>query len=131
MDLRSKLLKNSFLLYWKIVFVKKSLSFLYIVLSSNKIFFGITVGDKKNDTPFGTFLEVVITLWVFEIELKMLYHCKAKILNFFMVCFVFWYFHFLLRYWCVYENRTLFSHKEYYTPILQISNFFFENFNKN
>ena len=27
----------------------------------------------------------------------------------FVVCFVFWYFHFLLRYWCVYQNSTLFS----------------------
>ena len=64
-------------------------------------------GQKRR--TFGTFFEMIITLWVFDTQLKIWYHWRAEIINFFMICFVFWYFHFLWRYWCVYKNSTLFS----------------------
>ena len=69
-----------------------------------------TVVDKKNATPFGTFFAMIISLWVFETQIKNWYHWREEILNFVMMCLVCSYSHLFKRYGCVSENDTLCLH---------------------
>ena len=72
-------------------------------------YFNIQLWTKKNCTLFGSFFAMVISLWVFETQMKNWYYWREEILNFIMVCFFCSYSHLFERYGCVSEIGTLCS----------------------
>ena len=82
------------------------------------------VGDKKNGVPFGTFFATIISLWVFETQMKNWYHWREEILNFIIMFLVCSYSHLFERYRCLSENSTLFSQSR----LIHFLTSFFKNF---
>ena len=82
-----------------------------------------TVVDKKNGAPFETFFAMIISLWVFETQMKNWYYLR-EILNFIMMCLVGSYSHLFKRYGCVSENDTLCSQSR----LIHFLTSYFKNF---